>query len=67
MLRITPSNVYLIEILKPIAYMFIDNYIQWASEDPGKRFYVKRGAAGYISISSKNVTILAQKINYYEF
>lgn len=61
-----PSNVYLIRIEKPIAYMPIDNYVQWASKGPGERFFINRKSAGHISISAKNVTVLAQKIDYYE-
>jgi hypothetical protein len=59
---IHPSNVYLVEILKPIAYLSLDKYIQEASKGPGERFYINRGAAKHLSISSKNVRILAQNI-----
>lgn len=44
--------------------MSLDKYVQWATKGPGERFYVNRGSAGHISISSKNVTILAQEIDY---
>ena len=53
------SNVYLIEINKTISYMPLDKYIQEASKGPNNRFYIHRGAAGGISISEKNITILA--------
>jgi len=43
-----------------------DKYTQWASKGPQGRFYVNRGAAGGISISEKRVTILAQKILYWD-
>lgn len=46
--------------------MPIDNYVQWASKGPGERFFINRKSAGHISISAKNVTVLAQKIDYYE-
>ena len=60
-----PSNVYLIEILKPIAYMPVDRYIQFASFNPQTNlFYVSRGARGTTSISLKNVKILAQNIYF---
>lgn len=52
-------NTYLIKITKAIAYMPVDRYTQTASKGPRERFYVNRGAAGGISISAKNVQILA--------
>ena len=66
LIEIHPSNVYLIEIIKPVAYMPIDNYIQYASKGPGDRFYVNRKAARCLSISAKKVKILAQCITYFE-
>jgi len=65
LIEIHPSNVYLIELLKPVAYMPIDNYIQYASKGPGDRFYVNRKSRGHLSISAKNVKILAQCITYF--
>lgn len=65
-LRIVPSNVYLVRIEKPIAYMPVDRYVQWASKGPGERFYVNRGPAGGRSIGAKSVTVLAQRIMYYD-
>ena len=63
-----PSNVYLIEILKPIAHMSIDIYTQEATLSYDKRlFFVKRspkGGKGVTSISVKNVRILAQHIYF---
>lgn len=61
--KIRPSNVFLIEIIKPIAYMPIDKYQQWASYNNG-RFYISRGPRGYISVSEKSVKVLAQRIVY---
>jgi hypothetical protein len=63
-IRVIPSNVYLVEILKPIAYLSLDKYIQEASYGPGERFYINRGSAKNISISAKNVDILAQNLIY---
>jgi hypothetical protein len=40
-------------------------YTQEASKGPEGRFYVNRGAAGGISISDKNVTILACGVSFY--
>jgi len=51
-------NSYLIKINRPIAYMPLEMYIQYATKGPIGRFYVSRGASGGISISEKNVTIL---------
>lgn len=65
-LKVMPSNVYLIEINKPIAYMDMDKYIQEATKGPSERFYINRGSGGHMSISSKNVTILAQSIYFIE-
>jgi hypothetical protein len=62
---VRPSNVYLIEILKPIAYLPLDKYIQYASRGPGERFYIDKGAAGRKSIGAKSVKILAQCVVYY--
>ena len=64
MIKVRPSNLYLIKIHNTVAYMDIDKYTQWASKGPEGRFYVNRGAAGGISISVKRVIILAQKISY---
>lgn len=63
-LQVCPSNVYLIEINIVIAYLPLDMYTQYASKGPGERFFIRKGAAGSKSISSKNVTILAQNIFY---
>lgn len=63
-MRALPSNVYLIEIQGAVAYMPLEMYTQWATLGPGNRFYVSRGAKGYLSISSKRCTILAQQIVY---
>jgi hypothetical protein len=65
-LVISPSNVYLVEILKPIAYLPLDRYIQEASKGPGERFYISKGSAGHKSIGACSVRILAQNIIYYE-
>jgi F0F1-type ATP synthase epsilon subunit len=65
-MKVMPSNVYLIEINKPIAYMDMDKYIQEATKGPSERFYINLGSAGHISISSKSVTILAQNIYFSE-
>jgi hypothetical protein len=61
---VAPSNVYLIEILKPIAYLPLDMYIQYASKGPGERFFIHKGARGVKSISAKSVEVLAQCIVY---
>ena len=65
LIEVHPSNVYLIEILKPIAYLPLDMYIQYASKGPGERFFIHKGAAGAKSIGAKNVKILAQCITYF--
>lgn len=65
-MAVIPENVFLIQINKAIAYMSIDNYVQWATKGPGERFYINRKSAGYISISSKNVTVLAQNFHIHE-
>lgn len=65
-MAVIPENVFLIQINKAIAYMPIDNYVQWATKGPGERFYINRKSAGYISISSKNVTVLAQNFHIHE-
>lgn len=57
-------NTYLIEITKAIAYMPMDRYIQEASKGPTGRFYVRRGSAGGLSISEKNVKILACGVGF---
>ena len=62
---VAPSNVYLVEILKPIAYLPLDRYIQYASKGPGERFFIYKGAAGGKSIGAKSVKVLGQCINYY--
>jgi hypothetical protein len=63
-----PTNVFLIEILKPLAHMSIDMYIQEATLSYDKRlFFVRRspkGGRGVTSVSVKNVKILAQNIIY---
>lgn len=52
-------GLYKIEIIRPIAYMPLDMYTQVASyNDTTKRFYIRRGAAGGISIGLKSVKIL---------
>jgi hypothetical protein len=61
---VKPSNVYLIEIIRPIGYLPLDKYIQYASKGPGERFYIDKGAAGRKSIGAKSVKILAQCIIY---
>lgn len=61
-MKVSPTNVFLIEITKAIAFMPMDMYTQWASRSENNKFYVSRGARGYVSISAKNVTILAQQI-----
>lgn len=63
-MRIVPLNNYLIRINKPIVFMPVDRYVQWASIGPQGKFYIDRGSAGGISISIKSVTVLAQKIEY---
>ena len=65
-MKVRPSNVYLIKIHKPLAYMDPKYRTQWALKGPGERFYINRGAAGGISISTKRVTILAQGILYFK-
>jgi hypothetical protein len=60
-----PSNVYLIEINITIAYLPLDKYTQYATKGPGERFFIRKGTAGTKSISSKSVTVLAQKILYF--
>lgn len=62
---VVPSNVYLIEINIPIAYLPLDMYTQYASKGPGERFFIRKRSAGVKSISAKNVTVLAQNILYY--
>lgn len=49
-----------IEILKPVSGMSIDNYIQAIPEHTlrDRLLYVNRGASGYINISPKNVKVL---------
>ena len=66
----TPYSV--IEIMKPISFMDVNNYIQTVpSKDlKYKRIYIKRGAAGCLTISPKNVRVLKefeneQKANEY--
>lgn len=59
-------NTYIIKIKKAIAYMPVDRYIQTASMSPRERFYVNRGAAGGMSISAKNVDILACGVAFIE-
>lgn len=63
-IKITPSNVYLIEIIKPIAFLSFDRYIQEATKGPDNRFYIDKGSPGRKSIGDKSVKILAQNINY---
>lgn len=65
-LVVRPSNVYLIEIIRPIGYLPLDKYIQYASKGPGERFYIDKGPAGRKSIGAESVKILAQCIVYYE-
>lgn len=64
--KVYPSNVYLVEIIKPIAYLAPEYYIQYASKGPGDRFYINKGSAGHKSIGVKSVNILAQRIWYHE-
>ena len=55
------SNTYLIEILKPIAYMPTDMYIQEATLSyDKKKFYASRGSRGAVTISIKSVRIIKQ-------
>ncbi len=61
-MKVRAKNIYLIRINKAMSYMSEDMYVQWATKGPGDRFYVRRGSAGHISISSSSVTILAQEI-----
>jgi hypothetical protein len=66
-----PNNLkpgtYLIRILKPLAYMDLDKYIQFANYNSiQKRFFVHKGAAGWKSIGLKSVEILASPITIYE-
>ena len=63
-IKVVPLNLFYIKIHKAIAYMPVDMYTQWASKGPKDRLYVSRGVAGGLSISEKNVTILAQRIAY---
>lgn len=63
---VTPSNVYLVEILIPIGFLPLDKYIQYATKGPGKRFFIRKGSAGVKSISEKSVRVLAQEIIYLE-
>jgi len=59
----SPTNVYLIEILKPIAYLPLDKYIQEASFNPQTNlFYIDKGSRGRGSVHLRNVKVLAQKI-----
>jgi hypothetical protein len=62
---VRPSNVYLIEIIRPIGYLPLDKYTQYASKGPGERFYIDKGAAGRKSIGAKSVRVLAQCIIYF--
>ena len=64
-MRTIKLNTYIIRINKAYAYMPLHLYTQEASKGPEGRFYVNRGAAGGISISEKNVTILAYGIAFY--
>ena len=63
---VRPSNVYLIEIIRPIGYLPLDKYIQYASKGPGERFYIDKGPAGRKSIGVESVKVLAQCIVYDE-
>lgn len=55
------SNTYLIEILKPIAYMPTELYIQEATlSHDKKKFYAKRGSRGIVTISVKSARIIKQ-------
>lgn len=65
MMRVSPTQIFLIEIHGHVKWMDRDKYTQWAFRSPPGRFYVNRGAAGGLSISDKRVTILAQKILYW--
>lgn len=61
---IEPSNVYLVEINIPIAYLPLDMYTQYATKGPGERFFIRKGSRGVKSISTKSVTVLAQDLVY---
>jgi hypothetical protein len=57
------SGNYRIKIIKTISYMPPEKYEQVASYNSNnKRFYVKRGSAGGISIGLKSVEVL-EKVN----
>jgi len=57
------TNVNLIRIIKPIAYMDVNKYTQYASyTKSNNRYYINRGSAGGLSISSKNVIVLAEGV-----
>mgnify|MGYP000884097192 FL=1 len=58
-------NTFLIGITKAISMMPLNRYIQEASRSGTGRFYVNRGAAGGLSISEKNVRILASGVAFY--
>jgi len=63
-MKVRRANVDLIRIEGYVAHMPPERYIQEASRGPGNRYYVTRGAAGGLSISSKRVTVLACCIIY---
>lgn len=55
------TETAVIEILKPLAWMSVDKYIQAVPNHTTKErlIYVKLGSAGYKSISTKNIKVLA--------
>lgn len=60
------TNVYLVRILIPIAYMPPEKYIQEATFGPKGRVYIHKGAAGGKSIGAKSVKILACGVMFLE-
>lgn len=67
MTQVTQSNVYLIRIEKPVAYLPLHLYEQWATLSTDKRlFYFSRGGRGIAQVSVENVTVLACGINLWK-
>ena len=64
-MRVVRLNKYLVKINRLISYMPPERYTQWCSfSHDNTRVYVDRGVAGGLSISVKNVTVLAQSIEF---
>jgi len=64
-MEIQASNVYLIEILKTVAFLPLEMYIQEATlSHDKKRFYISRGPAGNLTLGAKNCKVLACGILY---